>query len=369
MDDFRSKRLIATAAVWACCVCASAATAGAQETTSSSFRSLLETPAPESETRRFGIALAAQREAADENEPFAEPSDEQPEGVVPAPVTGEQSPVERYGEAPVDRTPQFLRQVTPLLEAGQWQVDYGLVYFLQESDFPTLVGLNLDRADVRRRAWLSPFALRYGWNDRTQLFANLPVGFTDTETATSFRDESASDGGIGDITFGVTRLLNQCAATGRSTIATVRATAPTGETVNPLVFYEQGLGNGVWQLGADLLHVQTLDPVILFYGAGYTYSFEDEFDGHEVRLGHQVSYNFGLGFAANERVTLSTAFLGSYITETELNDRYVPNSDLEPLRVRMAATIAGDCKLIEPFVTFGLTETAPSAELGVVWTL
>jgi hypothetical protein len=135
-----------------------------------------------------------------------------------------------------------------------------------------------------------------------------------------------------------------------------------------LILTGAGLGNGVWRLGGDLLVVRSLDPCVLFYGAGYTYSFERDFDGVQVELGHEFQYNFGLGFAANERVTLSTAFLGSYITETRFDDQLVPNSDQEPLRIRLAATIAQNCRIVEPFVNFGLTETAPAAELGIVWT-
>jgi hypothetical protein len=114
--------------------------------------------------------------------------------------------------------------------------------------------------------------------------------------------------------------------------------------------------------------VQPIDPIILFYGVGYTYSFEREFQGVDVTLGQEFRYNLGLGFAASERVTLSTAFIGSYITETKFNGQSFPNTDQEPLRVRLAATIAQRCRLVEPFVNIGLTETAPAAELGIIWT-
>ncbi|TWU40643.1 transporter [Novipirellula artificiosorum] len=202
----------------------------------------------------------------------------------------------------------------------------------------------------------------------TQLFVNTPLGWSNTEFATIFGDDDESAGGIGDVDFGFTRLLMQNSQTGRSVVGTFRTTAPTGNPVNPLFLTSAGTGNGVWRLGGDLLVIQNLDPVILFYGAGYTYSFEKAFSGFDVQLGHQASYSLGLGFAANERVTLSTAFVGSYVSETRVDGSPLPNTDLEPLRIRLAATIAKCHKLVEPFVTFGLTETSPSAELGVVFT-
>jgi len=302
-------------------------------------------------------------------------SPEIPEPVVDVPaeanLPAQQSnipPIERYGEAPVDRTPQFLRTVTPLLGPGQWQYDYGFVYALQEFDFPILIGGNPARADLRRRTWYVPLAVRYGWNRRTQLFANMPVGWSDTELATPIDDNSRSQGGLGDISFGITRLLHENSCTGQSLVGTLRAVAPTGAARSPLLLTGTGFGNGVWQIGADLLVVQPIDPIILFYGVGYTYSFEREFEGVDVTLGQQFRYNLGLGFAASERVTLSTTFIGSYISETQLNGRSVPNTDQEPLRIRLAATIARRCRLVEPFVNIGLTRTAPAAELGIIWT-
>lgn len=282
---------------------------------------------------------------------------------------GETAPgVEQYGEAPVDRTPQFLRQVTPLLSRGDWQFDYGLVYAFQEFDFPDLAGANLVRTDTRRRAWFTPLAVRYGFSDDVQLFMNLPIGWSQTEVANPLADQTRSRAGIGDLSFGATLLLQRNASTGRSTIATVRASAPTGDALNPLVLDSTGLGNGAWRLGGDLLWVQPLDPVILFYGLGYTHTFDDHFGDVRVRLGYEATYTFGLGFAANERVTLSTALLGSYVGETKANGEQLANTDLEPIRIRLASTIAHRCRLVEPFVNFGITETAPSVELGVIWT-
>ncbi len=299
-----------------------------------------------------------------EGQPVGDPAETESQSE----ASSDSSPIERYGEAPVDRTPQFLRAVTPLLRPGQWQYDYGLTYALQEFDFPVEIGGLPARADLRQRALYVPLAVRYGWNRRTQLFANLPVGWADTELATPVQDNSSTVGGLGDLTFGITRLLCENNRTGQSLIGTLRSTAPTGAEANPLILTSAGLGNGVWQLGGDLLVVQTMDPIILFYGAGYTYSFEEDFQGVEVGFGHQILYNLGVGFAANERVTLSTAVLGSYITETRFNGRSAPGTDQDPIRIRLAATIAQRCRLVEPFVNFGITDTAPSAQLGIVWT-
>lgn len=322
--------------------------------------------AQEAAPRPIGVLRDPDAQADSTDEGLAEPVLD-PE-VDSATSDGAQSPIESYGEAPVDRTPQFLRSVSPLLSRGQWQFDYGLAYSLQEGHFPAIEGGNLVRADVRRRSLIVPLALRYGINRETQFFFNAPVGWADTELATILGDEDTSVGGFGDLDFGITRLLCQDARCGWSLVGTVRGTAPTGSRDSPLILDDTGIGNGVWRAGGDMLMIQNLDPIILFYGGGYTYSFEREFAGVDVRLGHQFLYNMGIGFAVNERVTLSTAFLGSYISETNFNGISVANTDQEPIQIRMAATIARCQKLVEPFVTFGLTDTAPSAQFGVIFT-
>jgi hypothetical protein len=283
--------------------------------------------------------------------------------------TAPAAPIEKYGEAPVDRTPQFLRSVAPLLPGGKMQIDCGFVYSLLETDFPVLFGgTTVAETDVRLRSLFVPLAMRYGVNDCTQLFLNAPLGWYDTELATPFGDESDSEFGIGDVSFGVTRLLAQNSRTGRSLVGTLRATAPTGNSTNPFILTDPGTGVGVWQLGGDFLIVQNLDPIIMFYGAGYSYRFEEQFSGFDVQLGHEFAYNLGLGFAVNERVTLSTAFRGAYFTETEVDGENVPNSDSDLMQVRFAATIAKCARLVEPFVTIGLTERSPAAQLGVIFT-
>jgi hypothetical protein len=221
---------------------------------------------------------------------------------------------------------------------------------------------------LRPRTLFVPLAVRYGWNRRTQLFANLPVGRANTGLATPVGDDDSGKGGLGDLTFRVTRLLHQNSCNRQTLIGTLHAVAPTGTEASPLILTGAGLGNGVWRLGGDLLVLRSLDPCVQFNVTGYMYSFQRDFEGVQVELGHQFQCNFGLVFAASERVTLSTAFLRSYITETRGDDQLVPNSDQEPLRIRLAATTAQDCWIVVPFVNFGLTETAPAAEFGIVWT-
>jgi hypothetical protein len=115
----------------------------------------------------------------------------------------------------------------------------------------------------------------------------------------------------------------------------------------------------------------------VFYGFGYQYRFENEFDvdGVEVTVepGSIAFYRFGVGFAVNPRVTLSAQFFGSYIDENVIDGRRFGGSNREPMSVRLAATIVREkhkdktkrVQTIEPFTQFGLTEGAIDSILGV----
>jgi hypothetical protein len=130
------------------------------------------------------------------------------------------------------------------------------------------------------------------------------------------------------------------------------------------------LGNGFWSLGGNLLWVETrYDPVIVFYGFGYRYQFSHRYIGIEFEPGPEYNYTFGYGFAVNERVTLSTQFFGAYVEEFKANGNRIEGTNQEPMNVQLAATFIDRCeRIVEPFVTFGLTDDAVAANVGITWT-
>ncbi len=172
--------------------------------------------------------------------------------------------------------------------------------------------------------------------------------------------------------------------------------APTGPVnfAQALTTPGTNLGEGFWTTTIGLTMIHQYDPVALFWGFGYRHRFQNEFDGGiTINPGKQAFYRAGAAFAVNQNVSFSATFLGSYIGHNTVNDFRIPGSSLEPLQMRLAATIAkpekchhGNCltghcstghcegadkknrKTMEPFVNFGLTEAAIDAVFGVTWT-
>ena len=123
------------------------------------------------------------------------------------------------------------------------------------------------------------------------------------------------------------------------------------------------LGNSFWAFSANLTWIHGYDPVVLFYGVGTHYRLPNDFvnDTLYIEPGVQFNYQLGVGFALNNHITLSTAFLGSYITEDYVNDFRLAGGALD-LRLRFAATIGRPCnRIVEPFAEIGMTQDAPDA--------
>jgi hypothetical protein len=285
---------------------------------------------------------------------------------------------EKLGEKPEDNTLEFLRAQTVLLKPGESQCDVGINYVITENDFPVLI---IDGSDIvgvsdarfRVRQLSVPIEYRTGLTKRLQGFIGAPIGWSNTQLSLGQFEDFRNDGGLGDIDFGLTMQLREATADAPFWIATVSGTAPTGgdpfSGIIGLAPSAPSLGQGFWSISGNLLFIQPYDPVIVFYGLGMERFFDHNYIGQEFEPGAQYTYSLGVGFAVNDRVTLSGRFRGTYQEEIEVNGQRVIGTNTEPLSLRLSATISKPCdRIVEPFVEFGLTDDATSAFFGVTWT-
>jgi hypothetical protein len=278
---------------------------------------------------------------------------------------------------------QFLRRQTVLLEPGEHQIDVGISYLNDVSDFPVLLsdGVNLGvvRGQTRQRLLGVPLELRVGLAPYTQAFLNVPFGWSNSEVAFNGSEFTEDEGGIGDVSAGLTRQVVIGNQYYPDVLASLAFSAPTGDSsiTTALGTPGSGLGQGFWTLTGGLSFIQTYDPLVIFYGLGYTFRFQNEFgDNIEIEPGDQVFYRFGAGFAVNPHVTLSAAFTGSVIGRDKVDGIEIGGSIREPMSIRLAATISrrkgskthGSFKLVEPYVNFGLNEDSIDTVIGISWT-
>lgn len=284
----------------------------------------------------------------------------------------------KVGEEPPDNSLQFLRTATVLLKPGQTQYDIGLTYTFSENQFAFLGtdGMGdpvVDDAEFRLRSLEIPFDMRCGLTKRVQMFVGSSVGWSNAQISVFNLEDFQNDGGLGDVFGGLTIQFRDATECSPYLIGTGGFTAPTGgdpfSTAEGLLPSGPTLGNGFWTIFGNLLWIRSYDPVTVFYGFGAQRSFEHEYIGLDFQPGNEYNYTFGVGFAVNERLTLSTRFRGAWIDDLEVDGRRIPGSSLEPMSIRMAATLAqAKNRIVEPFVEFGITDDATTANFGMIWT-
>jgi len=288
----------------------------------------------------------------------------------PKPLQSQSSQDGSYGQAPEDNSLAFLRTATPLLAPNQWAFDYGLAYTWREFDGLTILpDGSLSTGRLRTRQLTSPFAVRYGWSRRLQLFADLPIGLAHEERADIARDEFTRVFGAGDLTLGFSYLLREEDASSPAIIANISGTLPTGADGFEESPGAAALGSGFWAINANVLFVKSVDPAVLFAGFGYSHQFDHDVENFTINPGELINYQFGSGFSINDTLTLSTVFFGAYQGNAKIDGFSISNSTQEPLAFRTSLVITKSRYVIyEPYVTIGLNSDTPDADFGVVIT-
>lgn len=298
---------------------------------------------------------------------------------------GGQKQPSAIGVPPPRPQPQFLRDTSVLLDPGEYQFEYGWSYTTNLQT--TAIGLNLNENTVvtslrtLTRTATVPVELRFGCRNDTQTFVSLPFGYNLQQISVANTADSSDGVGIGDLSFGFTRVLRKPQPERFTILGSLTASAPTGLAQLSNIQQVPGvaLGSGFWTLSGGMVFIRTIDPIAAFIGLNYTNTFETTLSNLDLEPGNIFSYRFGIGYAINSRVTISSSFNGAYISELEVGGRLIPGSAREPLTVRLAATILskgpslagsskGKRKTTEPFIAMGITDAAPDTSFGVRWT-
>jgi hypothetical protein len=280
-------------------------------------------------------------------------------------LTGASNQPISIGEKPEDEEDIrriFLRQSSVLLKSGEKEVELDLNYLGNQ--------LSSSIYNAKFRQFQIPVALRIGIFNRGEGFVSIPVMRAKQEI--SFADNSIAQktSGIGDALAGINYEIFRETADWPDIVASLSVKAPTGRVPG-----EQGLssGSGHWTGSFGAQFIKTADPVVLFWGIRYAHEFPSRHflnDGvYNVRPGETIDYNFGFGFAVNDKVSLSTQTSGSYQWETKVDGQKISGSSAEPVSFRSALTYRVSKKTyIEPSLTIGLTNETPDFVIGIAAT-
>lgn len=263
---------------------------------------------------------------------------------------------EPLGEKPEEDIRQFfLRQSAVLLKPGEMEFEVAFNYLRDEEQIFDI--------KLRERTFLFPLSLRVGLVNRAEGFVSLPVTYAHQELVHGEGAQRTDQFGIGDVAAGLKYQLIRESEEWPDVVASLGFSAPTGDDPYDHVV---PTGNGHWSFSSGLTLIKSFDPAVLFGGIDYAHQFSRRFSIGAVQPGETIGYNFGLGFALNENLTLSGQLLGGFQTDWEVNGDSTASLSSEPIFLRWGLThrLAKD-KYLEPFVTFGLNDDARDAIVGI----
>lgn len=180
---------------------------------------------------------------------------------------------------------------------------------------------------------------RLGVTDRLQFDLSVPTIYRSSKffsggvggAAGTVSEARVSEGDIGDISLGASYHLVRESGSTPDLIINGRLKAPTGKDPYGIKIIQPDpsnnnlnvpeslpTGNGLWALSLGVSAIKTVDPAILFANVGIIHNFARDFDDISTRAGvvqpgrvdlrNGFTWGAGVGFAVNERMSMSFSF-------------------------------------------------------------
>lgn len=297
----------------------------------------------------FASALALEAES---------PAPAQPSSAAAKPETasGDEASRQREAEEVKRLTELYLRNQSVFLRKGELMVELNTFYNRNERQdwVPVTGGVAL--IPTTRRFIDTTLVARYGLlTDGLEVDLIAPV-YVHAEQVLDVASTqlTTTDDGVGDFGAAVRYQVWYERGLRPSLIVDVQGKSRTGGT---------GLtGTGTWNAGGGVTLVKSIDPVVFFGRLGYTYNFASQ----TRDLGNIVSYQLGMGFSLNDRVSFNVQLSGANIGSSKFvtsngtggsTPLTFSTRHLEIMNLIFTSTVLVTKQLfIEPLVGVGLTE-------------
>lgn len=269
----------------------------------------------------------------------------------PAPTAPTEEQTKQQLETPTEPTRPLPSQIEHgglLVGKGKWELEERLSYahFSRNVIFidgvailPVLVVGEIAVERIRRDILIGALTGRYGVSDNLQVELKVPYRYqhdlSSIPEATPPRENTLSDSGLGDVEGAVFHQLPQRASAPTKYILGLHVKSRTGKDIFKIDPHrEVPMGSGFWNTRLSLTAVRVSDPAVLFGTVAYTHNFprkdltittEDPETGEPIQEtvsffpGGSVEMGFGLAYALNPRVSLSSQFSASWTAATDVS--------------------------------------------------
>ena len=296
--------------------------------------------------------------------------------------------------APVDQDkpperpeiPLIVGQGGVLLRQGQVVVEPSLDFALVETNrvevagftvLPAILVGNFTISQVERETLTAALTGRVGVTDRLELEARVPyVRRDDTETRRPIGTGSSADetvnldgNGLGDVEFAAHYQINDGSRGWPFFVGNIRGKSDTGTSPfdvdtdssgNPT---ELPTGTGFWSVQPSITAIMPTDPAVIFANLNYTWNIARDIDGFgDIDPGDTFGGSLGIGFALNEKLSISMAYDHIYVLKTTQNDEDT-NSAFHIGRMLFGGSYRlSDLATINLNFAVGVTEQAPDIQ-------
>ena len=260
-------------------------------------------------------------------------------------------------EPPEDISKLFLRESEILLKPMEVQLTTGFVY----SKDDTFENLRLNRT----RNISVPLSISLGLTERFELFASVPLLYSQKEFVTFNESDKTDDNGYGDLSFGFSFKLRNETQSIPNITGSLSQSSPIGKKADPSDPRSVEFTSGFWSQRVGLSMTKSVDPAVLFVNVGYSYVHSKQDGEEKVKPGNAFNYGFGAGFSINSAISLSGKLLGSYSKDLQINGESIVGSGGEAMSFDLSLTYGiSNRTRIETSVDFGLNADASDVAIG-----
>jgi hypothetical protein len=282
-------------------------------------------------------------------------------------------------------------QAGVLSPKGTITIEPSLRYTLSTSNQVAILGYTIlpsltvgliDIRSVDSNTLIGAIAVRYGLTNRIELEGKVPYVYRDDTTSTrplnagSSQEDvfNANGNGLGDVEFSARAQLNKVGGPGPFYVGGIRIKANNGEDPfevpidnNTGLATRLPVGSGFWGVQPSLTMIYPSDPVVFFCSANYLWNVKRTVSGRNIDPGDSVGANIGLGFALNEKTSMSIAYDHSVIGSNKQDGQRLGNSKTTPVGSLLFGTAykLGEKAGINITLGVGVTEASPDVDLTV----
>ena len=281
---------------------------------------------------------------------------------------------ENYGEETSEPTLDFLRGSTVLLKDGQQEFSLGFRYNRNRYNYPTMFNSN-DVINTTNRRLDTVFGYSIGLKNNIELWGRLPLVYTHVKDVSSnefVREHEEFT--IGDIQLGAQYLVKPQSYNWPSVSWSIQLSAPTGKKLDyayPEDWKNLGsTGGGSWVISTGLDFTKMIDPIVLFGGVNLTHINDFTVNGQNVEPGKGLGAYYGLGFAVNDKLSLSSRLNWNYYSNTRLDGVEMQGTDSEQIDLGLGLSYRMNSLLtVTPNLIFGLGSEAntPTISANFAW--